>query len=131
MKKRTLTLIEVMIVILLITIIGGAVGYNMKGSLDKGKKFRSERGKEQLREMLLICLDEGMAEGDGNRLAANPSYYIRELGLAKDHNKAILDGWGRKYIVTFSKEKNDFEVKMQDEQSNSTTVTTGAQPSGE
>lgn len=107
MKKRTLTLIEVMIVILLITIIGGAVGYNMKGSLDKGKKFRSERGREQLREMLLICLDEGMA--DGETLADNPKYYIEKLGLAKDPKKAIVDGWGNEYKVTFK--DNNFEVE--------------------
>ncbi|MBU6383949.1 MAG: type II secretion system GspH family protein [Verrucomicrobia bacterium] len=112
MKKRTLTLIEIMIVILLITIIGGAVGYNMKGSLDKGKKFRTEHGKEQLRDMLLICLDEGK---EGDTLAKNPVYYLRELGLVKDPEEATKDGWGRKYVITYSKEQNDFVISCENE----------------
>ena len=36
MKKRALTLLEVMIVIFLITLITGTIGYSMRGTLDKG-----------------------------------------------------------------------------------------------
>lgn len=107
MKKRTLTLIEIMIVILLITIIGGAVGYNMKGSLDKGKKFRTERGIEALHDMLLLCLDEGK---EGAKLAENPYTYIRDLGLSKDAKKALQDGWGKPYKIKYLTDKNDFEI---------------------
>jgi type II secretory pathway pseudopilin PulG len=57
--KRTLTLLEIMIVIFLITLITGVIGYNMKGSLDKGKAFRTSQAKEQLHDMLLLALAEG------------------------------------------------------------------------
>ncbi|MBX7067112.1 MAG: type II secretion system GspH family protein [Parachlamydiales bacterium] len=110
MKKRTLTLIEIMIVILLITIIGGAVGYNMKGSLDKGKKFRTEQGKEQLRNLLLMCLDDEK-DVTGEQLASNPAYWLKKSGLAKDADKAIVDGWGKKYTITFNSETKDFEIQ--------------------
>ena len=69
MKKRALTLLEIMIVIFLITLITGVVGYSMKGSLDKGKAFRTEQGKEQLHDLLLICLSE---EGNADEIAKNP-----------------------------------------------------------
>ena len=41
-KKRALTLLEIMIVIVLIGIIGSVIGVNMKGSLDAGKAFKSD-----------------------------------------------------------------------------------------
>ena len=58
-RKSALTLLEIMIVIFLITLITGAIGYNMKGALDRGRAFRTEQAKEQLLNLLLICLEEG------------------------------------------------------------------------
>ena len=45
-KKRAITLLEIMIVILLIGLIGGVVSYNLKGTLDKGKAFAAVLGHE-------------------------------------------------------------------------------------
>ncbi len=42
-KKRTFTLLEIMIVIFLIGLIGGIVSYSMKGSLEEGKAFKTEQ----------------------------------------------------------------------------------------
>ena len=61
-KKRALTLLEIMIVIFLITLITGAIGYNMLGTLDRGRVFRTQQAKEQLHDLLLICLAD---KGDG------------------------------------------------------------------
>ncbi len=107
MKKRTLTLIEVMIVILLITLIGGAIGYNMKGSLNKGRQFKTKQGKERLHDYLLICLEEGTS---GKKLEENPDHYLKKLGLAVDPDKVMYDGWGMKYTVKYLEDKQDFEV---------------------
>ena len=48
-KKRAITLLEIMIVILLIGLIGGVVSYNLKGTLDKGKAFASKEGAKKTR----------------------------------------------------------------------------------
>jgi Tfp pilus assembly protein PilE len=107
MKKRALTLIEIMIVIFLITLITGAIGYNMKGSMDKGKEFRTKQAHAQLHDLLLICLEEGT---DPNKLAENPTYYIRELGLAKNPDKILQDGWNNSFEIKLTASKKDFEI---------------------
>ena len=84
MKKRALTLIEIMIVIFLITLITGAIGYNMKGSMDKGKEFRTKQAKAQLHDLRLICLEEVT---DAEMIANIPVYYFRELGVEKNPTK--------------------------------------------
>ena len=53
-KKNFLTLLEIMIVIALITIIGGVLGYNMKGSLEKGKAFKTEQAIKQIDDILSV-----------------------------------------------------------------------------
>ena len=107
MKKRALTLLEIMIVIFLITLITGAIGYNMRGTLDKGKVFRSKQAKEQLHDLLLICLDE---EGDAEKIANNPKHYLDKSGLAKDPKSLTKDGWGVPFKITVTPDKMDFII---------------------
>ncbi|MDE3045055.1 MAG: general secretion pathway protein GspG [Verrucomicrobiota bacterium] len=107
MKKRTLTLLEVMIVILLISLITGVIGYNMKGSLDKGKKFKSIQAKEQLHDMLLMCVAEGK---DPEKVQKEPEQALKALGLAKDLKKLMKDGWGAPFSITLTSDKKDFEI---------------------
>lgn len=105
-KKRALTLIEIMIVIFLITLITGAIGYNMKGSLDKGKQFRTKQAKEQLHDLLLICLDEGKSLDE---VLSDPKKCLKESGLAKDPDKLVKDGWGDDFKIV-QKGKKDIEI---------------------
>ncbi len=79
-KKRALTLLEIMIVIFLITLITGAIGYNMKGTLDRGRAFRTEQAQAQLRDLLLICLEEGVNSED---LTRDPAAHLKKFNLAK------------------------------------------------
>src|SRR5271169_624785 len=97
-KKRALTLLEIMIVIFLITLITGTIGYSMRGTLDKGRAFRTKQGMEQLHDLLLICLAE-TEKGTAEDIAKNPLVYLKELGLAKDPENLVKDGW-----------KQDFEI---------------------
>lgn len=108
MKKRALTLLEIMIVIMLITLISGTIGYSMKGSLEKGRAFRTEQGQEQLKDLLLICLSDG---GKIENIAQNPVEYLKGLGVAKDPENLILDGWKQPFEITVSPAKNDFTIK--------------------
>ena len=108
MKKRALTLIEIMIVIFLITLITGAIGYNMKGSMNKGKEFRTKQARAQLHDLLLICLDEGTV--DAETIAKNPVFYLKKSGLAKDPGKIVQDGWNVDFKISATPDKKDFVI---------------------
>lgn len=108
MKKCAFSLLEIMIVIFLITLVTGAIGYNMKGALDKGKVFRSKQGKEQLHDLLLVCLDEG---NEGAKIASKPKKYLKESGIAKNPEKLVVDGWGKPFLIRF--EDEDFIIESE------------------
>lgn len=106
-KKRALSLLEIIIVIFLITLITGAVGYSMKGTLDKGRVFRTEQAIDQLRDLFLMCLAEGETAED---ILRDPAGIIKKYGLAKNPEKIIEDGWGKKFDISIEKGKNDFKI---------------------
>ena len=110
-KKRAFTLLEIMIAILIITLITGAIGYNMRGTLEKGKAFRTRQAAEQLYDLLHICLSEngGKKGVTMQSIASNPVKYLEDSGLAKDPEKLVKDGWGHPFKITV--ENSDFSVK--------------------
>ena len=107
--KRTLTLLEIMIVIFLITLITGVIGYNMKGSLDKGKAFRTSQAKQQLHDMLLLALAEGESQKE---IIKSPKAALEKLGMAKDPDKLLKDGWGVPFAIS-ADGKTDFIILSQ------------------
>ena len=97
--KRAITLLEIMIVVLLIGIIGSVLGYNMKGSLDEGKAFKSREGAKQIRDIVLMQVDNeeelrSIVETQDN-LAIERA--LRASGLITDPKKLLVDGWGNPY----------------------------------
>ena len=58
--KRALTLIEMIVVLMLLTMITGALAYNYKGSLDKGKEFE----KREMLSRIQTVLDIAVADGE-------------------------------------------------------------------
>ncbi|HSX25504.1 MAG TPA: prepilin-type N-terminal cleavage/methylation domain-containing protein [Chlamydiales bacterium] len=109
-KKRALTLLEIMIVIFIITLVTGAIGYNMRGTLDRGRAFRTEQAMEQLHDLLLICLADG--EGDAAAIVRDPVKSLTDSGLAKNPKKLVVDGWGNPFTIT-ARGKSDFNIKSQ------------------
>jgi hypothetical protein len=107
MKKRALTLLEIMIVIFLITLITGAIGYNMKGTLDRGRAFRTEQAKTQLHDLLLICLEEGVK---GDDIVKDPAASLKQFNLAKNSEKLVQDGWGTDFVIQYNQNKHDFKI---------------------
>jgi type II secretory pathway pseudopilin PulG len=104
-KKHSLTIIETLIVIFLITLISGAVGYNLKGTLDKGRAFRTELAKEQLENLLLICVEEGEKPETVSR---DPESYLEKYNLAKNSKKLTEDGWGVPFKIEYNKKSHQF-----------------------
>lgn len=111
-KKRTLTLIEMMIVILLITLVTGVVGYNMKGALDRGKAFRTEAAQNQLRELLILRAAE-TGQSLERLLSFSKEGLKKELdgvGLAKDTASLLKDGWGEDFELRLTRDRRDVQI---------------------
>lgn len=110
-KKRAITLLEIMIVIFLIGLIGSVIGINMKGSMDKGRAFKSERAKEQIKDILQLQLAEGVATN--NEIAQDPTYYLKRSGMVKKPKDLLKDGWGQPFVITATADGAGFSVKSE------------------
>lgn len=96
-KKRHVTLIEMMIVMFLIAMIIGVVAYNYKGTLDEGKAFKTKAGKEKLITILSLEIsDNPDLQGD---LSGKWREIVKNSPLVQNPNDLIKDGWGVDYIV--------------------------------
>lgn len=90
-KKRAVTLIEIMIVILLIGLIGGALAYNMRGSLDQGKAFKTEQNIARAYDILMMKYAEGT---DLDAILEDPKTILNQSPLVKNGDQLLRDGWG-------------------------------------
>lgn len=97
---------EIMIVIFLIGLIGSVIGYNMKGSIDEGRYFKSEQVAAQVREILLLEIAKG---ADIDLVVEKPEHYVKRTGLTKEAKKIMLDGWDQKVKVS---KKGDFDIEV-------------------
>src|SRR5689334_15528177 len=96
-----------MIVIFLIGLIGSVIGYNVKGSLEEGKAFRTEQGAAQIQDILSLEASYGTPLEE---ITKNPEFYLRRSGLCKDPKKLLKDGWGKEYTFTIAKNGSDIKV---------------------
>ena len=95
-KKKPMTLLEIMIVIFLIGLISSVIGYNMKGSLDKGRVFKTKQGAEQVRDLLLLEVAQGNPVDD---VVSNPDRYLLSSGVVKNVDKMLKDGWNEPFEI--------------------------------
>lgn len=108
-KKRPITLIELLIVILLIGIIGGALAFNMKGSLDKGKLFKTEEGIRTIRDILY--LEMAQTNDSAATVAGRWQDVVKASPLVSKADDLLKDGWGYTYKVVAKDE--DIEVSSE------------------
>ncbi len=99
---------EIMIVIFLIGLIGGVISYNMKGSMDEGRAFKSERGIEQVGDLLRLALAKGASIKD---VQERPGFYLKQSGIVKDPDKLMKDGWGQTYEIVQTPGGEDLIVR--------------------
>lgn len=95
-KKRALTLLEIMIVIMLIGLIGSVIGVNMKGSLDKGRVFKTKKAQEQIRDILMLEVAQGTPIEE---VVTERRKYLEASGLVKKADDLLKDGWGQEFEV--------------------------------
>jgi type II secretory pathway pseudopilin PulG len=109
-KKRAITLLEIMIVILLIGLIGGVVSYNLKGTLDKGKAFASKEGARKLEDILNLEIQEGTRtsqeitqDKSEDRNVVKACILNSGLISSQQVKKFLKDGWGEFYSIRKAK----------------------------
>ena len=88
---------EIMIVIFLIGLIGSVIAYNMKGSLDEGRYFKSQQAIKQIQEVLELEIARGVT---AEKVNADPGFYIERSGIVKNVDKVVKDGWGNDFSIT-------------------------------
>jgi len=52
-------------------------------------------------------------KGTADDIADRPVEYLKQLDLAKDPNKLVLDGWKQKFIIHATQGKNDFTIRSE------------------
>lgn len=102
--KRTLTLIEIMIVIVLIGLIGSVIGFNMKGSLDEGRAFKTRQAQDQIKDILMLEVARGTPV---DQVIEKKEEYLANSGLVKDPKKFLKDGWDEPFSIKVSRKSKE------------------------
>jgi general secretion pathway protein G len=100
-KRRAVTLIEMIVVMLLIATITGALAYNYNSSLTEGKAFRTKEGISRIKTILAIALVEN-DDVAPEELVHNWQAYVRNSPMAGKEGDLEKDGWGKPYVVSMS-----------------------------
>lgn len=95
-QKRPITLIEIMIVILLIGLIGGALAFNMRGSMDHGRKFKTEQAQRRIQDILQLELASGKSSEEVQKQWEN----IVKTSPMGNGDALLKDGWGDAFQVS-------------------------------
>lgn len=107
-KRRFVTLIEMMIVMFLIALITGVVAYNYRGSLDEGKAFKTKAGIEKLETILNLEVAKNPQLHE--KISSEWQSIVVGSPLVHDPKSLIRDGWGDEYQVSLSSETDAITV---------------------
>ncbi len=99
--RRAMTLLEIMIVIFIIGIISSVIGYNMKGSLEKAKAFKTTEGIKKITEIFELELAQGTTTTQ--KIITNPAAVLDSSGFVTNPNEFLKDGWGIPYKITITR----------------------------
>ncbi len=108
LKKRFITLVEMMIVMFLIAMITGVIAYNYTGSLEEGKAFKTKNGIDKIHTVLDLYVASHPEERQ--HIETRWKEIVENSPLVKNGQELTKDGWGIEYQV--SKDHNgDLEIK--------------------
>lgn len=97
--RRSVTLIEIIIVMILIATITGTLAVNFRSSLEKGYAFKTEQGMHKIEGILNIYYAEHPEEMQ-NCGTLDWTKIVMESPLVRQGDTSVLyDGWGTRYDV--------------------------------
>lgn len=96
-KRRFVTLIEMMIVMFLIALITGVVAYNYRGTLEEGKVFKTKAGIQKLETILNLEIAKNPQLAGS--IKSGWQSIILNSPMVHDPQALIVDGWGQSYDV--------------------------------
>ena len=102
-KKNAMTLLEIMVVVFFIGIIASLLAVNIKGTMEKGKAFKTEQAQKQIKDILLLEAAKNDI-CDLHKIVKNPKKYLVQSGLVKDADSLLKDGWGQPFELSFQKD---------------------------
>ncbi|MBS0654348.1 MAG: type II secretion system protein [Verrucomicrobia bacterium] len=97
-KKRAITLIEMIVVMLLIAMITGGIAYNYNSTLNEGKVFKTKEGMSRIKTILALAIAEN-PEIPPRDIVSNWANYVTNSPLAGKGADLLKDGWGQEYNV--------------------------------
>lgn len=103
-KRRSVTLVEMIIVMILIATITGALAYNYRGTLEKGKAFKTEQLIKKIETIVILHLTTNPEDKD--KLFSDESFQrqvIRNSPIApnlKPGEDPLLGGWGEQIVIS-------------------------------
>lgn len=112
-RRFSVTLIEMIIVMILIATITGALAYNYRETLNEGRAFRTRQGIERLEAILTLHMYDH--PGDSESVARNWQEIVQSSplgGTGRDTQDLLHDGWGQPYQVSMSNEQGDNVVHV-------------------
>jgi type II secretory pathway pseudopilin PulG len=111
-KRRFMTLIEILVVMILIGMISAAVLVNVQGGLEKGKEFKNQQKTHQIQQILMLeSLEQGISLEEvveSWKDVIGKSYQFKK----EDETKRFLDMWGKELQVHV--ENGEIIVETQD-----------------
>jgi Tfp pilus assembly protein PilE len=117
LKRRFLTLMEIMVVILLIMMITGVIAYNYGGSLEEGKAFKTKAAIEKVETILNLAIAQNPSLAQD--IDSEWVQVISQSRLVQNPDALIYDGWGQKLsvenedgkVVVYSKKLEEYQRK--------------------
>ena len=114
-----MTLLEVMIVIFIIGIIGSVIGYNMRGSMDQGKAFKTKEGITKLYNIVHLEMDsneiKALEGANTEEIALRIGNVLTESGLVNKPKQYLIDGWKNDLQFEVVAVKGAYEIRAHSE----------------
>lgn len=118
-KKQAMTLLEVMIVIFIIGIIGSVIGYNMRGSMDQGKAFRTKEGISKVYNIILLEMGnhdiKKLNGASSQKIQERVKQALQESGLIHKPSQYLIDGWKNDLKFYVFNVEESYEIRMRSE----------------
>lgn len=97
---------ELMVVVVIIGLVTSVIAYNVKGSLDRGRAFKTDEALDKLEDVITLDIHASHMQ----QLIDQPKLVLAETGLVKNAGQMILDGWGTQFAFT---QEGPYSVKIQ------------------